>query len=102
MTDETAENESTTESASPVDVTVMCEPAPGNNLPDWSECALRVDNSEYIEKRISEGGYGFEEDGYYANELHKFIHEYDDSDPYKSAWFLHRLEKLIEFVKSET
>lgn len=87
--------------ANDIDCLVMPEPAPANNLPDWKECRLRVENSEHIEKRISEGGFGFEEDGYYANELHKFIHDYDDADPYKSAWFLHRLEKLIEFVKQE-
>lgn len=77
------------------------DPAPSNNLPDWNECSLRVSNTEYVEKRIADGGLGFEEPGLYANEIHKFIYEYDDSNPYKSAWFLHRLEKLIEFVKSE-
>lgn len=79
---------------------VMPEPAPENSLPTWSECNQRVDNSNFIDERIADGGFGFEEDGYYANELHRFIHEYDDADPYRSAWFLHRLEKLIEFVKT--
>ena len=26
------------------------EPAPGNALPSWGECAMRVENSDYIEK----------------------------------------------------
>jgi hypothetical protein len=84
-----------------VDCDVVLDPAPTNSLPDWKECRLRVENSEYIDQRISDGGFGYEEDGYYANEIHKFIHEYDDSDPHRSAWFLHRLEKLIEFVKED-
>ena len=79
----------------------MANQAPSNSLPSWEDCRQRVENSEFIEKRISEGGFGFEEDGNFANELHKFIYEYDASDAYKSAWFLHRLEKLIEFVKSQ-
>lgn len=89
-------------SKSAVEPVVMREPAPANNLPDWSECRQRVENSEYVEKRIAEGGFGFEEDGHYANELHRFIYEYDDADRYRSAWFLHRLEKLIEFVKADS
>ena len=80
----------------------MSDDAPKNSLPDWSECCLRVENSNFIDKRIAEGGFGYEEPGYYANELHRFIYEYDDADPYKSAWFLHRLEKLIEFVRSDS
>lgn len=74
------------------------EPAPPNNLPDWNECALRVANSDFIAKRVAEGGYGPEHDSKLATELHRFIHEYDDSDPYRSAWFLHRLEKLLQEV----
>ena len=80
----------------------MQDSVPKNNLPDWNECRIRVENSEYVEKRIAEGGFGFEADGLYANELHRFIHEYDCSEPYSSAWFMHRLEKLIEFIKSDS
>jgi hypothetical protein len=71
------------------------EPAPPNSLPNWDECAMRVANSNFIEKRIAEGGYGAEHDTKLASQLHRFIYEYDDSDPYRSAWFLHRLELLI-------
>lgn len=75
------------------------EPAPGNNLPNWSECALRVENSSFIAKRVAEGGYGPEPDSKLATELHRFIYEYDYADPYRSAWFLHRLELVIEEAK---
>lgn len=70
-------------------------PAPPNSLPTWEECSLRVSNSDYIAKRVAEGGYGAEDDALLATELHRFIHEYDDTDPYRSAWFMHRLELLV-------
>ena len=47
---------------SPVLSTDGLEDAPPNSLPTWSECALRVDNSEFIAKRVAEGGYGPEPD----------------------------------------
>lgn len=78
------------------------EQAPPNSLPDWSDCALRVSNSDYIAKRVAEGGYGAEPDSLLATELHRFIHEYDDSDPYRSAWFRHRLELLLNEVRAAT
>ena len=87
---------------SPVLSTVGLEDAPPNNLPDWDECALRVANSDFIAKRVAEGGYGPEPDSLLATELHRFIYEYDDADPYRSAWFLHRLELVIEEVKRES
>lgn len=71
--------------------------APSHSLPDWSECNLRVGNSEWLKDNDREP----EHDSLTANPLHEFIYEYDDSDAYKSAWFLHRLEKLIGFIKSE-
>lgn len=74
---------------------------PTNSLPDWKDCNLRVSNSNYVEARIASGGYGFDDDGHYANELHKFIYEYDCENEYKSAWWRHRLEMMIEFVKAE-
>lgn len=77
-------------------VTVPVEPAPPNALPDWNECALRVANSGHIAKRIEEGGYGADPDTLLATELHRFIYEYDDADPVKSGWFLHRLELLLK------
>lgn len=74
--------------------------APPNSLPDWDECAMRVANSDFIAKRVAEGGHGPEHDSKLATELHRFIYEYDDADPYRSAWFLHRLEKLINEIKT--
>lgn len=71
------------------------DPAPPNNLPQWDECALRVSNSKFIAQRVAEGGYGAEPDSMLATELHRFIYEYDDADPYLSAWFLHRLELVL-------
>ncbi|WP_143042988.1 hypothetical protein ABL840_08965 [Variovorax sp. NFACC27] len=69
--------------------------APPNSLPDWDECAMRVANSELLAKRVAEGGYGPEADSKLATELHRFIYEYDDADSFRSAWFLHRLELLL-------
>ena len=71
--------------------------APSHGLPNWSECNLRVGNSEWMKDNDREP----EDDSLTANPLHEFIYEYDDSDAYKSAWFLHRLEKLIDFIRSE-
>ena len=76
------------------------EEAPTNSLPDWSECCLRVDNSIYLAKSVAEGGYG-DSDAPQATELHRFIYEYDDADPYRSAWFLHRLELLLKETRAD-
>lgn len=65
------------------------------NLPTWKECKLRMDNKDFIEGN---------EDSYIAllpNPIHEFIYEYDDADKTASAQFLHKLEKVIDFVKSE-
>lgn len=75
--------------------------APPSNLPNWEECQLLVSNSEFIAKRIAEGGYGAEHDSKLATELHRFIHEYDDADSYRSAWFRHRLGKLLHEVAAQ-
>jgi hypothetical protein len=72
--------------------------APEHNLPDWTECSLRVDNAKYMK----DNGLNDEGDSLLPNPIHEFIYEYDDADPYRSAWFMHRLEKLIEFVKSQS
>jgi hypothetical protein len=79
---------------------VVRDDAPSNSLPSYKECRLRVENTKYVEERIKAGGFGFDDDGLYASQLHKFIYEYDDADPYKSAWFLHRLELLINEITS--
>lgn len=77
------------------------EVAPPNNLPNWAECKLRVENSKFINKRVADGGHGAEQDSKLAKELHRFIHEYDEKDPYRSSWFLHRLEKLLDETRIE-
>lgn len=77
------------------------EPAPSNSLPDWDECALRVANSDFIAKRVSEGGYGADPDSKLATQLHRFIYYYDDADPHGSAWFLHRLELVLNEARGE-
>ena len=79
----------------PVQEPVASEVAPPNSLPSWDECALRVRNSDFFEDRVAAGGYGPEPDSLTANALHRFIYEYDDADSYRSAWFLHRLEQVI-------
>jgi len=71
------------------------EPPP-HSLPHWGECAMRVENSDFIAKRVAEGGHGPDADSKLATELHRFIYEYDDADAYRSAWFLHRLELVLE------
>lgn len=76
------------------------EPAPKHGLPDHAECALRVSNSDFIEKRVAEGGYGPEPDSLLASDLHRFIYEYDDADPYRSSWFMHRLELVVQEVRA--
>jgi hypothetical protein len=75
--------------------------APPHSLPDWAECSLRVDNSEFIAKRVAEGGYGADPDSMLAGALHRFIYEYDDADPYRSAWFMHRLELVVKEAKAD-
>lgn len=76
--------------------------APPNSLPTWSECAMRVDNSDFIAKRVTEGGYGAGPDSLLASALHQFIYEYDDADPCRSAWFMHRLEQVLkEFAAAQ-
>lgn len=72
------------------------EAAPPNNLPTWAECVLRVDNSDFIAKLVAECGYGPDADTKLATQMHRFIYEYDDADPHRSAWFLHRLELVLE------
>jgi hypothetical protein len=81
------------------------EPAPPNTLPSWDECCLIIDNAEFG-KRASAGLEGSVLDTPPTTpeptELHRFIHEYDDADPYRSAWFLHRLERLLNEVRALT
>ena len=83
-----------------VDTIVMPDDAPTNNLPTYEECALRVSNAEYLKENDLEND-DFYHDALLPNPIHEFIYEYDCADKYKSAWWMRRLEKLIEYVKSE-
>lgn len=58
------------------------EKAPPNSLPSWAECEQLINEGDHSPK-------------------HRFIYDYDDADPVKSAWFLHRLELVIEEAKSD-
>ena len=78
---------------------VAGEPAPENSLPSWSECNLIIENDEF-RKRAAAGLEGQVLDTPRTTPkptaLHYFIHEYDDADPYRSGWFLHRLECVLK------
>jgi len=79
---------------------VMPDEAPTNSLPTYEECALRVGNAKYLKDNNLENDASHHGTPL-PTPLHEFIYEYDCADAYKSAWWMHRLEKLIEFVKSE-
>lgn len=84
----------------PSDSETNGEQAPPNSLPSWKECSLRVHNSDFIAKRVAQGGYGNEDNVKVASHLHRFIYEYDDANPYRSAWFLHRLELVLQEARA--
>lgn len=77
------------------------EPAPESSLPNWSECNRIIENHVF-RQRAAAGLEGQVIDtpptSPEPTELHRFIYEYDDSDSYRSAWFMHRLEKVIAEV----
>ena len=85
--------------AQPEQEPVAGEPAPENSLPSWSECNLIIENDEF-RKRAAAGLEGQVLDTPRTTPkptaLHYFIHEYDDADPYRSGWFLHRLECVLK------
>ena len=87
--------------AQPEQEPAVGEQAPENSLPTWSECNLIIENDEF-RKRAEAGLEGQVLDTPRTTPeptaLHRFIHEYDDSDPYRSAWFLHRLECVLKEV----
>lgn len=56
--------------------------APEHNLPKWSKCEIVIDTTK-------------------ETPLHRFIYEYDDSDGFKSDWFMHRLELLIKDARKQ-
>jgi hypothetical protein len=75
------------------------EPAPENGLPTWDDCQLIIENFGFRQK--AEAGLEGQvldtpQSTPNPTELHRFIYEYDDADPYRSAWFMHRLEALLE------
>lgn len=73
------------------------EKAPKHNLPTWKECMLLEANSRFEYT----GPISIEPEPE-LTPLHEFILEYDDNDEYKSDWFMHRLEKLVNYVKVQT
>lgn len=78
----------------------MSEEAPKNSLPSYKECRMRVENLDYLKEN------DLEDDDYYDNSLlpnpiHEYIYEYSAVDEYKNRWWLHRLEKLIDFVRAD-
>jgi hypothetical protein len=79
------------------------EDAPPNSLPDWYECQRILDNADF-RKRAAAGLEGSVLDTPPTTpeptELHRFIYEYDDADPHRSAWFLHRLELVLNEART--
>jgi hypothetical protein len=85
--------------------TVPREPAPPHSLPEWHECQSVIENYEF-HLRVIAGNEGpqlvtVDPDPREPTELERFIYEYDDADSYRSEWFLHRLEKLIKFIRAD-
>lgn len=65
----------------PLDPPLALSP-PENKLPSWDACHEAIEVGQ-------------------ETPLHRFIYEYDDADSVCSAWFLHRLETLIDAVRAE-
>jgi hypothetical protein len=80
---------------------VALDAAPSNSLPTWSECNRIIENDEF-RKRAEAGLEGQVLDTPRTTPvptaLHRFIHEYDCADSYRSAWFMHRLEQVLNEV----
>jgi len=79
------------------------EPAPESSLPDWSECNRIIENHEFRQRAAA----GLEGQVFdlppttpEPSALHRFIYEYDDADSHRSAWFLYRLEQVINEVRA--
>ena len=79
------------------------EPAPPHGLPSWHECNRIIENDSF-RKRAAAGLEGavldLPEVTPTPTALHRFIQEYDDSDPYRSDWFMHRLELVLNEAKA--
>lgn len=80
------------------------EQAPPHSLPDWSLCQLIIDNHEF-RQRAAEGLEGQVLDTPpttpMPTALRRFIYEYDDADPHRSAWFMHRLELVLQEARAQ-
>lgn len=86
-----------TQSQAPILSAELAE-APKHSLPNWSECSRIVENHAFRARAVAglEGQVLDTPAGPSPTALHRFIHEYDDADPYRSAWFLHRLELVLQ------
>ena len=73
--------------------------APSSNLPTWRDSMIRVQNRIYIKVNGLENDDFLNDEETMSNVLHEFIYEYDCTDEYKSAWWRHRLEKLVKAIK---
>jgi hypothetical protein len=73
------------------------ENKPKSTLPSWQECALRYENTEYLRQQ----GATDTEGSLVSDPLTEFIYEYDCSDDYKSAWWRHRLERMIKHQQAK-
>ncbi len=78
---------------------VVREPAPPHSLPAWNECDTIIKNHEF-RQRAKAGLEGqvldTAQESPEPSALVRFIHEYDDADRYRSAWFMHRLEQVLQ------
>ena len=70
--------------------------APKNNLPSWDRCRDMCTKVLDAEMKYVVISYDV------GNPIAGFIYEYDDANDYKSAWFMHRLERLIDYVRDTT
>ncbi len=105
MTNETT-TDKTSDAISGQNEPVVMNNIPLNSLPTWEECNARMNNKAYLED-IGAIKDGVLVDDFYCETLlpdpvHEFIYEYDDVNDYRSAWFLHRLELLINYVESDS
>jgi hypothetical protein len=74
------------------------EQAPAHSLPDWHACAVIIDNANFQQRAVA--GQQRNVPNIRPTALHRFIHEYDDADPYRSAWFMHRLEQVVNEARA--
>ena len=79
------------------------EEAPKTSLPSWSDCQSMVSNRDYliecgaIKNSVLVDDYYEDSNSLNLTPVHEFIYEYDDADPFKSGWFMHRLEMALDY-----